>query len=210
MTQIKGFIKPNRRAGELGIHSLDHFHFVVPDLSVAQHFYGEFGLDIRKRGNVLSINTEGHSHEWGTIGEGPRKKHSHMSFGAFEEDIDKFSQRLQTMGIKRLDPPPGVDSNGIWFHDHDGNLVEIKVAVKSSPDEKSKFAIRVAGPGKRGAPFRSTMGRTYPAVWLMSCCSRGMWLRRSSSTLKCSVCGCQIIRATILHFCTASMEATIT
>ena len=66
------------------------------------------------------------------------------------------------MGIKRPDPPPGVDSNGIWFHDHDGNLVEIKVAAKSSPDEKSKFAIRVAGPGKRGAPFRSTMGRTHP------------------------------------------------
>ena len=162
MTQIQGFIKPNRRPGELGIHSLDHFHFVVPDLSVAQHFYREFGLDIRAKGNVLTINTHGHPHEWGTIGEGPRKKHSHMSFGAFEDDIDQFSQRLQTMGIKRLDPPPGVDSNGIWFHDHDGNLVEIKVAAKSSPDEKSKFAIRVAGPGKRGAPFRSTMGRTHP------------------------------------------------
>ncbi|MGA8414951.1 MAG: VOC family protein, partial [Xanthobacteraceae bacterium] len=50
----------------------------------------------------------------------------------------------------------------IWFHDHDGNLVEIKVAAKSSPDEKSRFAIRASGPGKRGAPFRSTMGRTYP------------------------------------------------
>jgi hypothetical protein len=135
---------------------------VVPDLSVAQHFYREFGLDIRAKGTVLTINTHGHPHEWGTIGEGPRKKHSHMSFGAFEDDIDQFSQRLQTMGIKRLDPPPGVDSNGIWFHDHDGNLVEIKVAAKSSPDEKSKFAIRVAGPGKRGAPFRSTMGRTHP------------------------------------------------
>ena len=62
MTQIKGFIKPNRRPGELGIHSLDHFHFVVPDLSVAQHFYGEFGLDIGKKGDVLTINTKGHPH----------------------------------------------------------------------------------------------------------------------------------------------------
>jgi hypothetical protein len=96
MTQIQGFIEPNRRPGELGIHSLDHFHFVVPDLSVAQHFYEEFGLDIRAKGNVLTINTHGHPHEWGTIGEG--KKHSHMSFGAFEDDIDRFSKRLQTMG----------------------------------------------------------------------------------------------------------------
>jgi catechol 2,3-dioxygenase len=162
MTQIQGFIKPSRRPGELGIHSLDHFHFVVPDLAVAQHFYDEFGLDIQKKGNVLAVNTKGHPHEWGTIGEGPRKKHSYMSFGAFEDDIDKFSEHLQTLGVRRLDPPPGVDSNGIWFHDHDGNLVEIKVAAKSSPDEKSRFAIRASGPGKRGAPFRSAMGRTYP------------------------------------------------
>ena len=100
MTQIQGFIKPSRRPGELGIHSLDHFHFVVPDLAVAQHFYGEFGLDIQKKGNVLAVNTKGHPHEWGTIGEGPRKKHSYMSFGAFEDDIDKFSERLQALGIK--------------------------------------------------------------------------------------------------------------
>ena len=32
MTEIHGYIKPTRRPGELGIHSLDHFHFVVPDL----------------------------------------------------------------------------------------------------------------------------------------------------------------------------------
>jgi len=124
MTQIGGFIKPNRRPGELGVHSLDHFHFVVPDLSVAEHFYGEFGLDIKEKGNGLAINTHGHPHEWGTIGEGPRKKHSYMSFGAYEDDFDKFSERLQAMGIR--------------------------------------FGIRAAGAGKRGAPFRSTMGRTQP------------------------------------------------
>jgi catechol 2,3-dioxygenase-like lactoylglutathione lyase family enzyme len=85
-----------------------------------------------------------------------------MSFGAYEDDFDKFSERLQAMEITRLDPPSGADSNGLWFQDHDGNLVEIKVAAKSSPDEKSRFGIRAAGPGKRGAPFRSTMGRTHP------------------------------------------------
>jgi hypothetical protein len=69
MTQIKGFIKASRRPGELGIHSLDHFHFVVPDPSVAQYFCSEFGLDVREKGNVLTINTHGHLHQWGTIGE---------------------------------------------------------------------------------------------------------------------------------------------
>jgi catechol 2,3-dioxygenase len=162
MTEIHGFIKPSRRPGELGIHSLDRFHFVVPDLAVAQNFYGEFGLDVTGAGDRLSLGTYGHPHIWGTIGEGARKKHAHLSFGAFEDDIERFAQRLQDMRITRLDPPPGVESNGVWLHDHDGNLVEIKVAPKSSPDEKSVFGAVSAGPGQRGARLRSAAARVQP------------------------------------------------
>lgn len=162
MTSIQGFIKPTRRPGELGIHSLDHFHFVVSDLAVAQNFYSEFGLTTEERPNSLILRTGDDPHIWGTIGEGSRKKHGHLSFGAFEEDIDRFSKRLQQMDIPRLDPPPGVDSNGLWFRDHDGNLVEITVTAKSSPDEKSRFSFTSVGAGERGAPFRSKIRRTHP------------------------------------------------
>jgi catechol 2,3-dioxygenase-like lactoylglutathione lyase family enzyme len=162
MTEIAGFIKSSRRPGELGVHSLDHFHLQVPDLAVAENFYGEFGLDLSKKGNRLAVGTVGHPPIWGFVSEGARKKHSHLSFGAFEDDIDMFAKRLTSLGITRLDPPKDVDSNGLWFHDHDGNLVEILVAPKTSPDQKSQFAARSAGPGERGAPFRSTMKRTHP------------------------------------------------
>jgi len=162
MTAIQGHIKSERRPGELGVHSLDHFHFVVPDLSAAESFYSEFGLAVTPNGQQLALGTHGHPHTWGTIGEGARKKHQHMSFGAFEDDIDRFASRLQDMGIARLDPPAGVDSNGLWFHDHDGNLVEIAVAPKTSPNDKSEFGFVPAGPGVRAAPFRRTVERTYP------------------------------------------------
>ena len=162
MTAIQGFIKPSRRPGELGVHSLDRFHFAVPDLSVARHFYSEFGLDIKESGNLLTMNTYDHPHVWGTIAEGPRKKVGYVSFGAFEDDIERFSVRLQEMGIKRFDPPPGIDSNGLWCRDHDGNLIEMKVAAKSSPDEKSRFSFRSASPGQRGAQFRSALPLTRP------------------------------------------------
>ena len=36
MTAIRGTIKPTRRPGELGVHSLDRFHFSAPDLDVAK------------------------------------------------------------------------------------------------------------------------------------------------------------------------------
>ena len=74
MTAIHGYIQPTRRPGELGVHSVDHFHFAVADLAVAQNFYGEFGLDVGQRGNRLTLSTFAQPHVWGTIAEGPRKK----------------------------------------------------------------------------------------------------------------------------------------
>src|SRR5262249_61493838 len=98
----------------------------------------------------------------GTIGRGTPRKPGSVSFGAFEDDLERFSQRLQDMGIKRLDPPPGIDSNGLWFRDHNGILVEIKVAAKSSPDEKTRFGYQSTMAGQRGGPFRRSIPRAQP------------------------------------------------
>lgn len=163
MTAITGYVRAQKRPGELGVHSLDHFHFNVPDLSVAQNFYSEFGLDMQPLGGArLAIKTFGHGHTWGTIGEGSRKKLGYLSFGAYEEDIGGFAARLSDLGIARIDPPPGIESNGLWFLNPDGVPIEIKVAPKSSPDEKSGFAQPSVGPGQRGAPANSAMPRTRP------------------------------------------------
>ena len=162
MTAIRSPIKPTRRPGELGVHSVDRFHFAVPDLAIAKNFYGEFGLKIDEDGGLLAMKTPGNPHVWVTLGEGSRKKLGHISFGAFDDDFDRFAERLSALGVKRLDPPPGVETNGLWFHDHDGNLVEIKVAVKSSPNAKSDFSELPSGPGVRGAPFRRHVARVTP------------------------------------------------
>ena len=162
MTEIHGYIKPNRRPGELGVHSLDSFHFAVPDLTVAQDFYGAFGLVVTENGDRLQLAADASPHVWGTISEGPRKKHRYLSFGLFEEDFEAFAKRLQDIGVRRLDPPPGEESNGIWFRDHDGNLLEVKVGPKVSPDHKSQFGWRSVGGGERGQCYRSKMTRTHP------------------------------------------------
>ena len=172
MTAIGSAIVPTRRPGELGVHSVDRFHFAVPDLKVARNFYGEFGLEIDEDGDLLAMRTRGDRHVWVTIGEGPRKKLGYISFGVFDDDFDRFAERLQALGVKRLDPPPGVDSNGLWLHDHDGNLVEIKVAAKSSPNGKSEFSEVPAGPGERGARSGGTFSASCPGVSRMSFCSR--------------------------------------
>lgn len=163
MTAIGGRIAAVKRPGELGIHSMDMFHMQVPDLRVAEDFYKAFGLDIREEGNALGVYTHGSSHRWATISEGPRKKLGYLSFVVYEEDFEPMKRRVEQQGIKLMDAPRGFDSNGIWFHDHNGVLVEVKVAEKSTPSEKSPFDMASGPAGIAAAPQRSRAPKVKPA-----------------------------------------------
>src|SRR5882757_8633729 len=98
MTQIRSVATTPRRAGELGVHSLDQFRFSVPDLRRAEEFYTCFGLKLANSGSGFDIYTEKHSHRWGTIIEGPTKQLGHISFAAYEDDFPRFCARLQEIG----------------------------------------------------------------------------------------------------------------
>ncbi len=162
MTAMQGYIPPKKRPGELGVHSLDHFALSVPDLKVAHNFYSNFGLDVPEESNGLGMYVQGAPHRWGIINEGPKKRLSHISFGIFEEDLPAFRKRVQELRIKELDPPKGLESNGLWVNDYDGNLIELRVAEKSSPNEKSSVWIASSPGGARGAPGRAAAPRAKP------------------------------------------------
>src|ERR1700722_18916683 len=163
MTQIRSLAQPvRRRPGELGVHSLDRFSFAVPRIEEARKFYASFGLDVREEEGALQLHTHGHPHRWGAVTEGPRKQLQFISFGAFEEDLPRFRERLDQMRIARLDPPPGAQSNGLWFRDPDGTPIEIRVAEKTSPNEKSSFDNASQGPAVQSAPNRSRVAPVRP------------------------------------------------
>ncbi|MCQ4084294.1 VOC family protein [Streptomyces sp. RB6PN25] len=154
MDDIPRPAQSTHRTDLLGVHSLDNFSLAVPDLAQAQSFYRKFGLHVAEQGNGLGLYTEGHLHCWGTLSEGPGKKLRHLSFAVYPDDLPRFRRRLGQLGIERIDPPPGVDSDGLWFHDCDGLPVELKSAPKSSPDAKSQAAMATSPPGVRCAPLR--------------------------------------------------------
>ena len=162
MTQIGGFIAPTKRPGEVGVHSLNHFSLQVPDMAIAEGFYKSFGLNLSAKGNQLSLRTDGSAHEWGVLTEGPHKQLQYISFGAFEEDFEGLRERLQRLGVKRLDPPPGFDSAGVWFRDPDGTLVEMRVSEKTSPHQKSSFAMPSVPGGHRGVSGRGAATQVRP------------------------------------------------
>jgi catechol 2,3-dioxygenase-like lactoylglutathione lyase family enzyme len=144
------------------VHSLDHFNLLVPDVADAEKFYGSFGLDAKEEGGKLALYTLGHPHRWGMVAEGPRKKLNYVSFGAFEDDMPRLRERLEKMRIARLDPPKGFETNGLWFRDPDGTLIELRVAEKSSPNEKSSFEMKGGEAGCANAASRSKAHKVKP------------------------------------------------
>ena len=162
MTQIGHYIAASRRPDALGVHSLDHFAIAVPDLEQARRYYEAFGLDVREQGERLHLYTHGHPHRWGVLTEGPRKALQHVSFGIFSDDVKRFEEHLRRCDVERMDPPPGLESNGFWFRDPDGALIELKVAEKSSPNAKSSVGLGSVAADQRGALMRGQTAGVRP------------------------------------------------
>lgn len=156
MTAIRGYVEPSGDSDALGVHSLDQFVLAVPDASKAVEFYSLFGLDVQTKDNVAQLKTFGHEHRWGSVVEGVKSKVlHHLSFGCYAEDLPRLKARIEGEGIKLIDPPPGFESNGFWFRNHEGVLMEVKVAPKVSPDEKARSEWITVGPGVAAATTRA-------------------------------------------------------
>lgn len=133
----------------IGIHSLDHFAYDLPDLDEAAQFYTDFGLDVRREGDLLELYTFGNPHCWAKITQGPTKKLRYVSFGAYEQDLPEFERRIEQAGVERC--APLSDGGGIWFLAPDGLPLQVKACEKSSPKDKTEFKAISSPAGKAGA-----------------------------------------------------------
>lgn len=144
----------------IGVHSLDHFALNVPCLAAARDFYATFGLDVREESEALVLRTYADPHPWAYLHQGARKSLKHVSFGAYAEDLALLMARVEAEGIQVQ--PASVDMQGFWFTDPDGYRVEIRVAPKVTPDEKSSVSFESVPGGERGAPYRRHAAKVRP------------------------------------------------
>jgi catechol 2,3-dioxygenase-like lactoylglutathione lyase family enzyme len=151
-----------KRAGALGVHSIDHFGLQVPDLGVARSFYAAFGLDVRDVDGGLGLFTRESAHCWGRIVQASAKQLRYLSFGIYAEDEAAMIARLDTLGAKRIHPLPGASAEGIWIEGFDGLPLNIKVSEKCSPNNKTRFETASSAAGTSGAVFNSAAPKTYP------------------------------------------------
>jgi catechol 2,3-dioxygenase-like lactoylglutathione lyase family enzyme len=149
---------PQKRAGALGVHSIDHFALQVPDIAEARNFYEAFGLDVHDDGDALALHTRGHPHRWGSVMAGPVKQLQSLTFGIYAEDEAAMSAHLDAVDAKRTTG----SSDDFWIEGFDGLPINIRVADKCSPDAKTKFETHSTAAGASGAVFNSAAPKVHP------------------------------------------------
>lgn len=144
------------------VHSVHEFVFSVPDLKVAEHFYCNFGLDVRAENGGLGLYTYNNSHRWGLVLQGERKRLQWLTFGIYAQDYDAFNDRLAMLDVMRIQPPLDATPDGIWILGPDKLPIQLRVEEKCSPSEKSAriFPAEVSERGR--APRRSEVKPVRP------------------------------------------------
>ena len=212
MTAIRGYVAPTTETDALGVHSLDQFVLAVPDASVAQEFYGHFGLDVQRHGNALAIKTFGHEHRWGSVVEGAKAKAlHHLSFGCYAEDLPRLKARIEAAGVKLIDPPPGFESNGFWFRNHEGVLIEVKVGAQGVARPQIGQSLDAGRPAGAAGATRARQGAAGAAAPAVACADLHQRRARLDQVLRAhaGLTACPTAPPISSPSCTASTAATI-
>lgn len=111
------------------IRSLQHIALTVPDAAAGRQFYSDFGMHAREDGRRVIMRCHGREQDQIVLIEGARKRLHHICFGARAEAIEAIKRRLEQNGHKLTDAPRETPAEGIWFHDPDGVLVNVRDAA---------------------------------------------------------------------------------
>ncbi|RZL94533.1 MAG: metapyrocatechase [Variovorax sp.] len=145
-----------------GVHSIDHFALEVPSLAEARTFFNAFGLDVSNEDGRLLLRTAGEPHVWGVLREGPRKRLAYLSFNCYAEEYEALRQQLRGQGVRDASTRPYASEEGAWYEDAAGNLFQVRVGPKTSPQRKdANVAVQVRA-GERGVPGRQHVHKVQP------------------------------------------------
>ncbi|ULR55617.1 VOC family protein [Streptomyces deccanensis] len=109
----------------LRVKGLLHYGLQVPSLETGADFYGAFGLETAERGNAVVIRCDGREQDQTVLMEGPVKRLHHVAFAVDPDSLPEWRRHLEGLGLRLLDAPAEVPG-GVWFRDHEGNLVNLR------------------------------------------------------------------------------------
>ncbi|AMM18675.1 metapyrocatechase (plasmid) [Burkholderia sp. PAMC 28687] len=148
--------EPQAVSSGASVHSIDHFALNVPSVSEAERFFRAFGF------KVTSMDTDSRElelraaddHRWARILQSSSKSLAYLSFNCFEADIGGIKAQAMAGGAT-IDGDRACDRFGFWFHDPDGNLIQVKVGPKTSPSVKTACVVAGSAADERGSHTRS-------------------------------------------------------
>ena len=146
----------------VGVHSIDHFALIVPDLHEEEKFLTAFGLTVEATDDRLLLRTGDDPHIWGIVLKGERKKRAYVSMGCYAEDLEGIRQQVQAAGGNFESNHSAGTTEGFWFRDPDGILFQVKIGSKTQPDAKAPMPDLSIPSNVRGAPARSKAPRARP------------------------------------------------
>ena len=111
------------------VRSLQHIALTVPDVAVGKKFFGDFGLEAREDGNRAVMRCRGRDQDQVILVAGSKKRMHHICFGASADALAGLKRRLVQNATKLVDPPRETPGDGLWFHDPDGLLVNVRAAA---------------------------------------------------------------------------------
>lgn len=138
-----------------GIHSIDHFALDVPSLAEATRFLSEFGFELETEGLQLLLRTPAGHHLWAKVRQGARKRLAYLSLNCFADDFAPLRAQIMQAGGREAAPAAQAVAEGFRFEDPDGNLLQLRPGIKTSPDFKPAARHEAASPRLRGAGFRA-------------------------------------------------------
>ena len=121
-----------------GVHSIAHFALEVPALADAEKFFTLFGLEVSREPKRLALRTFGDPLPWSYIHHGPSKRLAYLCFNCFAEEYDGLVEQVKkATGVTQAEGSPYMTGEGFWFHDPDGNLMQLKIGPTRTPSSIS-------------------------------------------------------------------------
>lgn len=150
-------------------HSIDHYALTVPDIAVARQFFTAFGLGVSDVDDGLELRAAD-GHRWARILPGARKALAYLSFNCHAADLERIREQLAAAGARpadgnafaQRDADPGRNTEGIWYFDPDGNLLQVRPGSKTMPDTKSPLDNIHVAADERGSRCRSQLAQIRP------------------------------------------------
>jgi catechol-2,3-dioxygenase len=109
----------------LRVKGLLHYGLQVPSLDTGQSFYDTFGLRTAERDNALVVRCDGREQDQTVLLEGPVKRLHHVAFAVEQDSLPEWQRHLEGLGVRLLDAPAQLPG-GLWFRDHEGNLLNLR------------------------------------------------------------------------------------